>query len=773
MATLADPAAQEQAATLEHALDMAGQGFRVFPLRPKGELYTDRDGNECVSDGKPPAVTLDRATTNTARIRRWLASGANYGVMMGAERTNPATGEPERLVAVDIDLKKGKDGRKAFAKACADAGIDPNDHDTFTVQTPTGGLHLYYWTAEPIKQGADVLGEGSGVDTRAGNGYLVGPGSALDGKPYRVTHAAPIASMGALAAIFPKATTGSAVVDRAPLPGVDPDRARIRAVEHLKTSPGAKEGSRGSTAYKVAARLKDFGCTEGQALDLMLCHWNEKCDPPMPTNDLAESVNHAFRYGTEAPGSSAPEAVFPLTSQAEGEAEALHPFEAMNQRFAFTPAGGGHIIQEATDHKGRFLVKHVDLGSFHNDHANQPWTAGQKVTTISKAWMSWGGRRRYEGFVFDPSGKADPERWFNLWRGFAVEPAATPGHPAVEAFLEHARLNVCNGDHRLFQWLMAWFGQLIQRPWEKPLVALVFKGKKGTGKNALVERVGHLLGTHFLVADDDRYLLSNFNGHLENCLCMVLDEATWAGDKKAEGRLKGIITGSQHNIERKGMEPYRVDNLTRIVILGNEDWLVPASQDERRFAVFNVGDGRRQDRQFFQSMREGMEAGGYSHLLSYFLTMNLAGFDANDAPNTQGLVEQKHASLKGPERWLADVLTDGEIPGRMGGYRWEATGLQIPKAQAYESYSERARRQYGEHHPQDERTFWKLLRTILPGVSFQRPSIEGMQVRTVTFPPLDVARRGFEEKALGGSIDWGEPAKPSGFDGCGAVDIFS
>lgn len=762
MAALDEPAAI-QAAPLGFALNLAIQGFKVFPLRPKGEAYRDQDGNERISDGKPPAVTLDKATSSPARIQRWLAAGGNYGVKMGAERTNPETGELERLVAVDIDMKHGKNGKAAFVKACAAAGIDLKGHDTFTIETPTQGLHLYFWTSEPIKQGADVLGEGSGVDTRAGNGYLVGPGSILDGKPYRIINDVPIASMGALAAIFPKTTKDPSQVDRTPLPGVDPDRAAARATEYLKTAPLAVEGQGGNdTTYKVACRLKDFGCTEGQILDALLCDWNERCSPPWSIEELTAIVAHVFRYGGEAPGSSAPEAVMaPYKPEPEADT-GIHPFDVMNQRFAFTMAGGGHIIHETTDHRGRFVVKHVDLGTFHHDHANQPWTVGGKVTTISKAWMGWGGRRRYEGFVFDPSGKADPARWFNLWRGFSVEPAATSDHPAVEAFLEHARLNVCGGDAQLFRWLMGWFGHLIQRPWEKPLVALVFKGKKGTGKNSLIERVGHLFGTHFLVADDDRYLLSNFNGHLENCLCMVLDEATWAGDPKAEGRLKGIITGTEHVIEQKGREPYRVDNLTRIVIIGNNDWLVPASQDERRFAVFNLGDGRMGDRRFFINMKAGMEAGGYACLLRYFLDLDLTGIDVNDAPKTQGLVDQKHASLKGPERWLADILTEGEIRGRMGGcHRWEATGLQIPKAQAYDHYSDRARRQYGEHHPKDERAFWKQLRAILPDVDFQRPMIDGLQTRTVIFPPLEDARRAFEERALGGSIDWGEPAKPS------------
>lgn len=254
--------------------------------------------------------------------------------------------------------------------------------------------------------------------------------------------------------------------------------------------------------------------------------------------------------------------------------------------------------------------------------------------------------------------------YFNLWRGFSYEPAPVyTAHPAVEAFLDHARTNVCGGDDSLYRWLMGYVAHLVQRPWEKPLVSLVFRGSKGVGKNAFIERVGALLGGHFLLTSNRRYLVGQFNGHLENCLLFALDEAFWSGDKQAEGGLKDLITGREHVIEHKGKEPYTVANKTRVVIIGNEDWLVPASHDERRFAVFTVGDGRKQDRRYFQSMREGMEAGGYAVLLRYLLDYDLTGLDLNAAPATAGLREQKHHTLDPFHQWWLDCLEEGRVVG--------------------------------------------------------------------------------------------------------------
>src|SRR5262249_45615909 len=131
------------------------------------------------------------------------------------------------------------------------------------------------------------------------------------------------------------------------------------------------------------------------------------------------------------------------------------------------------------------------------------------------------------------------------------------------------------------------------------------KGAKGTGKNSLVEQgIGRILGPHFMATADRRFLVGNFNGHLENLLGLALDEAFWSGDKQAEGILKSLITSNVHTIEHKGKEAYSVANLVRIFILGNESWVVPASHDERRYAVFDVGDRNKQDTKFFTQMRE-------------------------------------------------------------------------------------------------------------------------------------------------------------------------
>lgn len=625
---------------VETAIELARLGFNIFPL---------------LFNSKVPAISgfPERATRDEVQLRKWWSVNKNRNIGISTTRF----WEDEALFVIDVDNKPGKNGDASILELEINGKSFPRTREH---STASGGRHIIYRTPHPLKQGVNVFG--NGLDTRSKGGYIVAPGSTIDDKTYAVVRDETVAPA-------PDWIVGS--VDRADttparasivLPNIDADKAEARGVNYMKSLGWSHVGSRNDDLFRIAARLKDLGCNPDQALWLIIEHW--KCDTETDDDKIMQIVANAFRYGKEPQGSSAPEAVFDaIAPRGDGdEPVALHPLDAVNVDHAFV-LNGGYVFKERIHPIGQYLlIDRYNQSNFFANFANREFMIGNKATTLAKAWWSWPDRRSFEDVVFAPESVLPPQ-YYNVWRGFSYAPADTPDHPSVRMFKEHALENVCAGDMKLFNWLMGFFAHVIQKPMEKPLVAPVFRGGKGVGKNALVERVGALLLRHFIVADDNRYLIGNFNSYLETCLMLVLDEACWAGDKKAEGRLKGLITGTYHNIERKGHEPYQALNLTRVVIIGNEDWLVPASEDERRFAVFDVGDKRKQDREFFYNMRVGMEDGGYRHLLRYLLDFDLSSFDSNAAPNTPGLLRQKDESLGLIEGWWLDCLESDELIG--------------------------------------------------------------------------------------------------------------
>src|SRR6516165_6218643 len=65
-------------------------------------------------------------------------------------------------------------------------------------------------------------------------------------------------------------------------------------------------------------------------------------------------------------------------------------------------------------------------------------------------------------------------------------------------------------------------------------------------------------------------------------------KAFWAGDKQGEAILKSLITERPLMVEKKGVDTVQGVNRVKLGIASNMDWVVPASHDERRYAVTDI-----------------------------------------------------------------------------------------------------------------------------------------------------------------------------------------
>ncbi len=112
---------------------------------------------------------------------------------------------------------------------------------------------------------------------------------------------------------------------------------------------------------------------------LMWQEWNPRCEPPWDPETLGILVAHAYQYGTEPIGSTAPEVEFANVDELpwdlpNGHAT-LHPYDEMNKEHAFVLAGGGaHILWETTDAFGRYKLEHLAMTAFKDKFA--PVTIG-------------------------------------------------------------------------------------------------------------------------------------------------------------------------------------------------------------------------------------------------------------------------------------------------------------------------------------------------------------------------------------------------------------
>jgi Family of unknown function (DUF5906) len=434
---------------------------------------------------------------------------------------------------------------------------------------------------------------------------------------------------------FPAPKPGVGTVDGA---GIDalPISKRIKDLIRGVHNPKHPYASRSEAVFAVILAMVGGGCADNQieAVFLDASHpiSAHVLEQPKPPEYLARQI---------------------------AKARKADPHVArINEHYALVIVGDKSMILKTTDDDIKFWT----LQAFEQWHANQyvPSRANRKVP-LARHWMHHSERRQYEGIVFAPG--RDVPNHFNLWRGFAVEPK--PGD--CSRFLAHLRENVCCGDEELYKWVIGWFANIFQHPEQKMGTSLVLRGNMGTGKTKVGEVFGSLLGTHYVPVSDPRYVTGRFNSHLMSCLLLHCDEAFWAGDRVAEGKLKDLITGQDHLIEFKGKEPIKVRNYVRLLVTGNPDWLVPAGVEERRFAVLDIGEGHMQDKAYFAAIDEQMDNGGQQALLYHLLKFDLKNVDLRTIPRTTALLDQKISTFNPMQGWWLCTLMRGALPGLLPG----------------------------------------------------------------------------------------------------------
>jgi hypothetical protein len=424
---------------------------------------------------------------------------------------------------------------------------------------------------------------------------------------------------------------------------------------------------------------------------------------------------------------------------------------ALNEHNAFTMWGGKAVVVHEYP-SGAFQIRSLD--SHRAFYANQKTqiadAAGNlKSVPLGSAWLSHRARRQYEGVEFfpNPDGARGTPNFLNLWKGFSVKPSET-GSYAI--FKDHVLNNICNSDAQLFAYVFGWFAQMMQRPREKLGTALILRGAMGTGKSKLGEVFGSLIANHYLQVDDGRYVTGNFNSHMANCLLLQADEAVWAGDKVAEGRLKGLITSDKQLIEGKGVEPIPMVNYVRCLMTSNERWVVPAGLDERRFCVLDVNPRCAQNIEYFREMHAELDAGGRQRLLHDLLQFDLESVNLRKIPKTQALLDQKLRSLESVDGYWFGRLWEGSTT--TDSTEWHA---QIPTALLFQDYV-KVSTQIGERRRQTSSQFGERMigfgaRKIRPANAVQDGAVQ--RPYFYSLPRLDEARKTFES-FVGQSVDW-------------------
>lgn len=222
----------------EQAFAYHVKGYNIIPVAP---------------DKKPAISSWKKWQTEEQSdelITDWFSENvhANVGII---------TGNLSNLTVVDIDTKNGqKQADHMLAKF----------PETYTVQTPSGGYHLYYAYQKGLTVSANAYPQYPNVDIRSEGGYVVAPPSVTDKGEYTVIKNIDIA-------VFPIA--------------LFPDKKLKRTLTEQTT---ANKGQRNDTLASFAGKLLQASPEDQWESEVWPAveRANKTYTPPLPAKEVRQ-----------------------------------------------------------------------------------------------------------------------------------------------------------------------------------------------------------------------------------------------------------------------------------------------------------------------------------------------------------------------------------------------------------------------------------------------------------------------------------------------------
>jgi hypothetical protein len=544
----------------------------------------------------------------------WAVAHKKSGLMVVDVDTNPAKGKQGQITYDALDLMYG------WA-------------ETEKTTTPSGGFHLVYEGEHIMALGKNGLG----LDIDAPN-YTLIPGCVFaDGTSYVGNGATAVPCPDWVYTVI-KNSKASARITNASEIVVDQDKPEnvTNAIIYLKEdAEPAIEGRGGEfNTYKTACYLKDIGISPTRAVELMLEHYNPRCEPVWEREGLEKKVANAFAYGN--------------LSKAGGKtAEAEFSDDAPDTNFK--PIGIYNIKEKKYDKPNSAKIAKAarDRAKVRADEAARPDSEKSYQPTKQEVMDSWMfvsnsslwackdvppptaddlNRKMYKPAVFDNAfrylvgdkGKSisesllklkkgvsrvtalvykpgekiylrdGNETYFNMYRESPVVPAFDPDNAmAVKALdMWNAHLEYLYPDKTDRDIVLNWFAWLLQNPKLKPKFALVLQGpEQGTGKTFLFLMLEAILDPYNVARVSQKVLASGFNRYAIKAKLLIIEELRSVDRAEVKNTLHELISEDRISINDKNEKLFDLLTCFGVCAGTNADAAVQLENSDRRYAI--------------------------------------------------------------------------------------------------------------------------------------------------------------------------------------------
>jgi hypothetical protein len=292
----------------------------------------------------------------------------------------------------------------------------------------------------------------------------------------------------------------------------------------------------------------------------------------------------------------------------------------------------------------------MSLEEFANYTSHYPSIAGSNA---GRAWFKWPNKnRKTDGVGFYPAPNSCPENFFNTYIPTQIKPKV--GDCSI--YLQHIEKIICQGDIKSYEYLIQFLAHIVQKPAEKPTVAIVVRSIEGTGKGMMVRPLLPIFGAQGVHLNGDRHITGQFNSAIANKLLIFADEVDLTSSNTAD-KLKAFISESTIQLEKKGLEAIVIPNYARVIFASNRPHVIAAGLRERRYLVLEPDAHKAQNDEYFKKLNNWIENEGAEKLFHYLSKVDIAAFNPFKAPITAALIDQKLQSIPADYQFIYEKLS--------------------------------------------------------------------------------------------------------------------
>lgn len=508
----------------------ASMGYATFPTHNKKPVRKGQDWANSIIDLIPEASTYPYG---------------EFGIVLKSEN-----------LIIDIDPRNFPPGEKVWSNFCRDFNIPAYVQQSFSVQTTSGGFHIYL--KKPAMFGIRKnLPQYPGLDFLSVGNYVIGAGSVVDSKSYNVIvqgehKDAPAELLNAIKREAREYNLEGTEGFR------DTPENISKYIEYLNAQPSAIEGRSGDIeTFKVACHGRDQNLSAQKTTELLAQYFNPRCQPPWSYDELSVKVQNAYAYAKNPAGVQDPFAVFP-------EMEEVKPVEDRKWMTLLDIRGKGSnavyansfnncvlMIENEKELKNRFRFNQFTSKIEVTDR--MPWEEERKnpsrvINDLEVSHVALHLAKKFKVEFSTPK----------TWEALHLIANKAPYHPIREEIASY----VWDGTKRLDTWLPYYCGavdnEYTRHVGRKTLVGacarlfspgckfdyvLIMEGEQGTGKSATCRIIGGKWfgDSHLDVQDKDtvEYVQSHW----------IIEFAELSSMRKTDvNRLKNFISNQVDNM---------------------------------------------------------------------------------------------------------------------------------------------------------------------------------------------------------------------------------